>query len=80
MSELARTKTPGAQVAVAFDGRVILSRGYGVADIETGRALTPQTLFRVGSVTKMVTGVILGSGGGPGYLTGLGNALVRLPR
>ncbi|MFN0179976.1 MAG: SMP-30/gluconolactonase/LRE family protein [Gemmatimonadales bacterium] len=28
----------------------------------------------------LVTGVILRSGGGPGYLTGLGNALVRLPR
>ena len=59
MSELARTKTPGAQVAVALDGHVIYSRGYGVADIETGRPVTPLTLFRVGSVTKMVTGVIL---------------------
>jgi sugar lactone lactonase YvrE len=28
----------------------------------------------------LVTGVILGAGGGPVYLTGLGNALVRLPR
>lgn len=59
MAELVRTKTPGAQVAVAWEGHVIISRGYGVADIETGRAVTPQTLFRVGSVTKMVTGAIL---------------------
>jgi CubicO group peptidase (beta-lactamase class C family) len=59
LAELERTRTPGAQVAVAFNGRVILSRGYGVADIETGRAVSPQTLFRVGSVTKMVTGAII---------------------
>lgn len=58
-SELARTRTPGAQVAVAYEGAVIYSKGYGVADIETSRPVTPQTLFRVGSVTKMVTGALL---------------------
>lgn len=58
-AELARTNTPGAQVAVAHNGQVIYSRGYGVADIETGRAVTANTLFRVGSVTKMVTGAVL---------------------
>lgn len=58
-AELARTLTPGAQVAVVISGRVVYSRGFGVADIETGRAVTPQTLFRVGSVTKMVTGAVL---------------------
>ncbi len=59
MAEMERTRTPGVQVAIAFNGRVILSRGYGVADIETGRPVTTQTLFRVGSVTKMVTGAII---------------------
>lgn len=59
-AELARTKTPGAQVAIALDGKVIYSKGYGVADIETGRPVSAQTLFRIGSVTKMVTGAIAG--------------------
>jgi CubicO group peptidase (beta-lactamase class C family) len=58
-AEMERTKTPGAQVAVAYNGQVIYSRGFGVADIETGRAVTANTLFRVGSVTKMVTGAVL---------------------
>jgi CubicO group peptidase (beta-lactamase class C family) len=58
-AEMARTMTPGAQVAVAYNGQVIYSRGYGVADIETQRAVTANTLFRVGSVTKMVTGAVL---------------------
>jgi CubicO group peptidase (beta-lactamase class C family) len=59
LAELRRTGTPGAQVAVVVDGRIAYSRGYGVADIETGRAVTDRTLFRVGSVTKMVTAAAL---------------------
>lgn len=57
-AELERTLTPGAQVAVAHNGRVIYAKGFGVADIELGRPVTAQTLFRVGSVTKMVTGAV----------------------
>lgn len=59
-AELQRTKTPGAQVAVALDGKVVYTKGYGVADVETGRPVSTQTLFRIGSVTKMVTGAIAG--------------------
>lgn len=58
-AEMARTKTPGAQVAVVVDGKLAYSRGYGIADIETGRVVTDRTLFRVGSVTKMVTAATL---------------------
>lgn len=58
-SELERTKTPGVQIAVALEGKVVFSRGYGVSDGESQRAVSPQTLFRVGSVTKMVTGAVL---------------------
>ncbi len=58
-AEMARTRTPGAQVAVVVDGKLAYTRAYGVADIETGRAVTESTLFRVGSVTKMVTAATL---------------------
>ncbi len=58
-AELARTMTPGAQVAIAVNGQIVYSRAFGVADIETGRPVTPQTLFRVGSVTKMVAAAVL---------------------
>lgn len=58
-AELARTRTPGAQVAVVVDGKLAYSKGYGVADIETKRPVTEHTLFRVGSVTKMVTAATL---------------------
>lgn len=58
-AELARTRTPGAQIAVVIDGKLALSKGYGLADLETGRAVTDRTLFRVGSVTKVVTGSLV---------------------
>ena len=58
-AEMARTMTPGVQVAVVVDGTLAYSRGYGVADIESGRAVTERTLFRVGSVTKMITAAAL---------------------
>jgi CubicO group peptidase (beta-lactamase class C family) len=58
-AEMTRTLTPGAQVAVVVDGRLAYSRGYGIADMETGRTVTERTLFRVGSVTKMVTAATL---------------------
>ncbi len=58
-AEMARTKTPGVQVAVVVDGKLAYAKGYGVADIETGRPVTTNTLFRVGSVTKMVTAATL---------------------
>lgn len=57
-AEMERTKTPGVQVAVAHNGRIIYAKAYGVADVETRRALTNASLLRIGSVTKMITGAI----------------------
>lgn len=47
---------PGAAVVVLDSGRIRWSRGFGVADLATGRAVDPDsTLFRFGSVTKVLT-------------------------
>lgn len=51
----AEPSIPGAQVAVWKNGRPILSRGYGVAERETGRAVDSTTVFRIASVTKQFT-------------------------
>ena len=59
VSELARTGTPGASVAVVVGGRIAYAKGFGVADVERGDPVTTETLFRVGSVTKMFTGALL---------------------
>jgi CubicO group peptidase (beta-lactamase class C family) len=45
-----RTGAPGAAVAVV-DSAGVWVRGFGLAGLD-GRAMTPETLFRVGSLTK----------------------------
>jgi CubicO group peptidase (beta-lactamase class C family) len=42
-------------VLVARDGKVLLSKGYGLANREHGVPCTPRTKFRLGSVTKPIT-------------------------
>lgn len=45
---------PGAVVAVVKDGKILLSKGYGYADLEKKQKVDPdKTLFRIGSVTKV---------------------------
>lgn len=43
---------PGAAVAVLKDGRIVLERGYGSAQLEHEVPITPRTVFHVASVTK----------------------------
>lgn len=42
-------------VLVARDGKVIVSKAYGLANVEFDVANTPQTKFRLGSITKQFT-------------------------
>ena len=45
---------PGAVVTVVHDGHVVLNKGYGVRDIDTGEAVDPgNTRIRIGSVSKL---------------------------
>jgi CubicO group peptidase (beta-lactamase class C family) len=46
---------PGLVVTVVHRDQVILARGYGVADVTTGRPMTARTPLRAGSVSKPVT-------------------------
>ena len=54
--QLAEQNIPGATLSVVKDGEVLLARGYGYADLY---AQTPadgeQSLFRIGSVSKLFT-------------------------
>jgi N-acyl-D-amino-acid deacylase len=54
---MARWQMPGGQVAVAKDGRLVLDRGYGLADVEHAERVVPTSLFRIASVTKAITAV-----------------------
>jgi len=48
---------PGAAALVIKDGKVILRKGYGLADMELGVPVEPDMIFRLGSVTKQFTAV-----------------------
>jgi len=50
---------PGGAVAVAKDGRLLLSRGYGWADVERRQPVKPDSLFRIASVSKPITALAL---------------------
>jgi CubicO group peptidase (beta-lactamase class C family) len=50
---------PGAAVAVIENGALAFVKGYGVADRATGTAVTPDTVFRAGSISKSLTGIAI---------------------
>jgi CubicO group peptidase (beta-lactamase class C family) len=49
------THSPGCAVGIARQGQVLLTRGYGMADLESGAPITGQTIFESGSVAKQFT-------------------------
>ncbi|MCU0223226.1 MAG: beta-lactamase family protein [Acidobacteria bacterium] len=50
-----RWGVPGGALAVTKDDRLVYARGFGYADLERGRPVGPDSLFRVGSVSKTLT-------------------------
>jgi CubicO group peptidase (beta-lactamase class C family) len=49
------TSTPGCAVGVAVDGKSVLTKAYGLADLEHDVKNTPDTIFEAGSVSKQFT-------------------------
>ena len=60
-AELARQHVPGMSLAVVRAGKVIKAKGYGWADLENDVRVTPETVFKIGSVSKqfLATGIML---------------------
>src|SRR5688572_3362419 len=52
---IATAKVPGVSVAVIRDFQVHWAKGYGVADVATGRAVDTDTRFQAASISKPVT-------------------------
>jgi CubicO group peptidase (beta-lactamase class C family) len=49
----------GASVAIAKDGKLVFARGYGKADREEGIDAQPFHLFRIASISKLITAVAI---------------------
>ncbi len=45
---------PGVSIAVIDGGEIAWARGYGLADVESSRPVTPETLFQAASISKPV--------------------------
>ncbi|MEJ2239341.1 MAG: serine hydrolase [Gemmatimonadales bacterium] len=50
---------PGLAAAIAQDGDIIWSRGFGMADVERGIPATDTTAFYLASVTKSIGAIVL---------------------
>ena len=60
-AEMKRQNIPGLALAVIKDGVVVKAEGYGVADRGTKAPVTPNTLFKIASVSKqfMAAGIMV---------------------
>lgn len=52
---IARGDIPGAMVVVVKDGQILTEKGYGYADVAKKTKVDPTTMFRPGSVSKLIT-------------------------
>jgi CubicO group peptidase (beta-lactamase class C family) len=50
---------PGAAVGVVRDGQLVYAKGHGVRGVERHEPLAVDTLFQIGSVTKVFTTTLL---------------------
>lgn len=52
---LTKWNVPGATVAITKNGQLILARGYGYADFEAKQVMQPDSMSRIGSISKVLT-------------------------
>ena len=50
--EMARERIPGLAVGIYSQGRILLAKGYGVANVELNVPVKAETIFQSGSVGK----------------------------
>jgi CubicO group peptidase (beta-lactamase class C family) len=56
-TRMAQTHVPGVSIAFFDHGRIIWTKAYGLADVASGRPVTPETMFQAGSISKPLTAV-----------------------
>src|SRR2546423_15685026 len=58
-SEMARQHNPGLSIAVLTGDRVLLSRGYGLANVELRVPASDSTVYQSGSMGKQFTAALV---------------------
>jgi hypothetical protein len=53
--------SPASRLAVVKEGKIIKAEGYGLANVEHNVAAKPETVYKIGSVSKqfLSTGIML---------------------
>jgi len=51
-AEMLKQHIPGVSLAVVKDGKIIKAEGYGLANVELNVPARPETVFKIGSVSK----------------------------
>jgi len=59
MGEFVSCDGPGIVVLVGRDDRVLVRKGYGLANVDAGEPLVPGSRFIIGSVTKQFVGMCI---------------------
>jgi CubicO group peptidase (beta-lactamase class C family) len=60
-TEMQKQHLPGLSLAVVKDGKIVKVEGYGLADVKQKIPARPETIFKIGSVSKqfIATGIML---------------------
>jgi len=60
-AEMQKQRIPGLSLAVVKEGKIIKAEGYGLANVEHNIPARPDTIFKIGSVSKqfIATGIML---------------------
>jgi D-alanyl-D-alanine carboxypeptidase len=60
-AEMQRQHIPGTSIAVLKDGKIIKAEGYGLANVELNVPARPETVYKIGSVSKQLiaTGIMI---------------------
>jgi D-alanyl-D-alanine carboxypeptidase len=60
-AEMTRQRIPGLSLAVVKNGQTVLAEGYGLANVELNVPAKPDTVFKIGSVSKqfIASGIML---------------------
>ncbi len=59
MSSIYQSSAPGAVIAIQKNHRVIFKKAYGLADLHSGRPITADGNFNIGSLTKQFTAFVV---------------------
>ena len=55
LSRYSKPGVPGAAIGIVFEGNVLLEKGYGLRNLEENAPTSPQTHYRIASLTKAFT-------------------------